>query len=331
MKYDLEKSFAGRRALITGGLGFIGSNLAHRLHALGAEVVVVDSLIPEYGGNLFNLAGLDGRVKVNICDLRDEHAIRCLVKAQDYIFNLAAQVSHLGSIEDPVADLEINARAQVTLLETCRHDNPGVKIVFAGTRQIYGRPRYLPVDEKHPVAPVDPNGISKSAGESYHLLYSRIHKLQTCSLRLTNTYGPRMRVIDARQTFLGWWCRQIIEGEQIRVFGDGEQLRDLNYVDDVVDAFLLAAASPMSKGEVYNLGADPISLRCLAAMLVELAGSGSFQLIPFPPERKAIDIGDYRGDYRKITAALGWKPRITLREGLQRTLDYYRQHRKHYW
>ncbi len=328
---NFEESFAGKRVLITGGVGFIGSNLAHRLHTLGAQIVIVDSLIPQYGGNLHNLVGLDGRVKINISDIRDRHGIEYLVQGHDFIFNLAGQVSHLDSVEDPVTDLEINTRAQVTLLEACRRHSPEVKIVFASTRQIYGRPEYLPVDEKHPVAPVDPNGINKMAGEYYHLLYSRIYGLKACSLRLTNCYGPRMRVVDARQTFIGWWFRQLIEGQEICVFGDGEQLRDLNYIDDVVDAFLLAAASPVSHGEVYNLGADPISLKCLATLMVELNGSGSFRLVPFPPERKAIDIGNFRADYRKISTRLGWKPQVPLREGLLHTLQFFRSHSEHYW
>ncbi len=331
MTIELEMAYEGKRALITGGMGFIGSNLAHRLAGMGTRVVVVDSMIPEYGGNLFNLSGLEGVVRTNISDIRDPHSMSHLVQGQDYIFNLAGQVSHLDSVEDPVSDLEINCRAQITLLEACRRVNPNAVVVYASTRQVYGRPQYLPVDEQHPVNPVDPNGINKMAGEYYHLLYSKLYTIRGCSLRLTNTYGPRMRVRDARQTFIGWWFRQILEGDDICVYGDGEQLRDLNFVDDVVDAFLLAGASPEARGQVFNLGAEPISLKCLAQMFVELHGGGSFRLVPFPEDRKPIDIGNYRGDYRRIQNLLGWQPRTPLREGLSRSLDYFRRYAEHYW
>jgi len=331
MTADLDRQFAGKRVMITGGLGFIGSNLAHRLAAAGAHVLLVDSLIPEYGGNLYNICGIENRVQVNISDVRDTYGVNYLVQGQEYIFNLAGQVSHLDSVEDPVTDLEINARAQVTLLEACRRQNPGVRIVFAGTRQIYGRPQYLPVDERHPLAPVDPNGISNAAGEWYHLLYSELHGVHACSLRLTNTYGPRMRVRDARQTFIGWWFRQIVEGQEIQIYGDGAQIRDFNFVDDVLDAMLLAAASPKSAGRVYNLGAEPISLKAVAEMLVELNGSGSYRLVPFPAARKAIDIGDYYGDTKRIAEELSWRPQTGLREGLAQTIQYYKTHARHYW
>jgi UDP-glucose 4-epimerase len=331
MTPDLKASFSGKKALVTGGMGFIGSNLVYRLVELDARVVVVDSLIPEYGGNPFNLYGVDGKVHINVADIRDPHCISYLVQEQDYIFNLAGQVSHLDSMKDPLTDLEINCRAQVSLLEACRRLRRPPKVIFASTRQIYGRPQYLPVDEKHPVLPVDPNGINKMAGEYYHLLYSELHGVHACSLRLTNTYGPRMRVCDARQTFIGWWFRQIVQGEEIKVYGDGEQQRDLNFIDDVVEAFLLAAACPDSVGQVFNLGAEPISLKTLAALLVELNGKGSFSLVPFPEDRKPIDIGTYRGNYSKIQRVLGWEPRTALRAGLLRVIEYYRQHSDKYW
>jgi UDP-glucose 4-epimerase len=324
---DLQPVYAGQNVLITGGLGFIGSNLARRLLALDAHVTVVDSLIPEYGGKLFNLDGLSERVKVNIADVRDEHSMNYLVRGQGFIFNLAGQVSHLDSMRNPFTDLEINCRSQLAILEACRRFNPRVRMVYSGTRQIYGRPQYLPVDEQHPVDPVDVNGVNKVAGEWYHIVYHRAYGLRTTSLRLTNTYGPRMRVVDARQTFLGIWVRRLIDGQELLVYGDGEQKRDLNYVDDAVEALLLAAASDSAIGEIYNLGAaDVICLRDLAALLVELNGSGAYRLVPFPAEQKAIDIGDYYGDFGKIRQALGWQPRVSLREGLDRTLAFYRDH-----
>ena len=326
-------TFRNRSVLITGGLGFIGSNLARRLADLNARVTVIDSLIPEYGGKLFNIAGYEDRIKVNIADVRDEYSMDYLVRGQDFIFNLAGQLSHIDSMRDPYTDLEINCRSQLSILEACRKNNPQVRLVYSGTRQVYGKPHYLPVDEKHLVDPVDVNGVNKVAGEWYHIVYHRAYGLRATSLRLTNTYGPRMRVVDARQTFLGIWMRRMIEGEEILIYGDGEQKRDLNYVEDVVDVLLMTAANDSTIGEIYNLGGDEIvSLKTLAQMLIEANnGKGMSKLIPFPPEQKAIDIGDYYGDYSKIKQALGWQPKVGLADGLKRTLDYYRQNRNEYW
>jgi UDP-glucose 4-epimerase len=318
--------------LITGGLGFIGSNLAHRLVAAGARVTLVDSLIPHYGGNLRNIHGIEQQVTVNIADVRDSYSMAYLVQGRDVLFNLAGQTAHLDSMTDPFADLDINCRAQLTILEAVRQQNPQLKIVYASTRQIYGKPEYLPVDERHLLQPTDVNGINKMAGEWYHILYQRVYGIRACALRLTNTIGPRMRVRDARQTFLGIWLRRIIDGEAIEVFGDGTQLRDFTYVDDAVEALLLAGATPAADGQVFNLGADErISLAELAALLVELAGQGQYRLVAFPPERKMIDIGDYYADDRLIRERLGWRPAVTLREGLLRTLAFYRCERGHYW
>jgi UDP-glucose 4-epimerase len=302
---EFETRYAGSNVLITGGLGFIGSNLARRLIDLGANITLVDSLIPEYGGNVFNVAGLGDLVKVNISDVRDEHSMSRLVQGQDYLFNLAGQTSHLDSMENPYTDLEINCRAQLSILEACRKHNSSIKVVFASTRQLYGKPERLPVDEKHLLRPVDVNGINKMAGEWYHILYNNVYGIRACALRLTNTIGPRMRVKDARQTFLGIWIRLLIEGKPIEVFGDGAQVRDFNFVDDVVEAFLLAGGSEKANGEVFNLGADdPICLSELAELLIELNGGGECRLVPFPADRKPIDIGDYYSDYTKICATL---------------------------
>jgi UDP-glucose 4-epimerase len=318
--------------LITGGLGFIGSALARRLVGLGARITLVDSLIPEYGGALFNIQDIRERVTVDLSDVRDAVAMASLIKRRNFLFNLAGQTSHVDSMTDPITDLNINAAAQLSILEACRLHNRGVKIVFASTRQVYGRPQYLPVDEKHPVSPVDVNGINKLAGEKYHLLYNNVYKIRTCALRLTNTYGPGMRVKDARQTFLGVWIRNLIEEKPIQVFGDGKQRRDFNYVDDVVEALLVAATRPESEGEVFNLGhTEHISLKELADSLVNLNHGGHCEIVPFPDDRQAIDIGDYYGDFGKINKYLGWQPRISLREGLVKTLEYYRTYHTHYW
>jgi UDP-glucose 4-epimerase len=326
----MHDRFAGRRVLVTGGLGFLGSNLARRLVDLGADVLLVDSLVPEYGGNLFNIAGIEGRVRVNVSDVRDEHSMRYLVRGQDYLFNLAGQTSHLDSMQDPYTDLEINCRAQLSILEACRKYNPAIKVVFASTRQIYGKPERLPVDERHLLRPVDVNGINKMAGEWYHILYNNVHGVRACALRMTNTIGPRMRVRDARQTFLGVWVRFVVEGKPFEVWG-GDQLRDFTYADDAVEALLLAAASPDADGRVFNLGGDVVvSLRELARLLVEANGGGEFAVRAFPPERKRIDVGDYYADFGLIRSLLGWAPRVPLREALARTLAFYREHLPHY-
>ncbi|MCX6925202.1 MAG: NAD-dependent epimerase/dehydratase family protein [Verrucomicrobia bacterium] len=297
--------FRDRKVLITGGIGFIGSNLARRLVKLGSQVTLVDSLIPEYGGNLYNLAGIDDQVRVNISDVRDEHSMRYLVQGQDYLFNLAGQTSHMDSMNDPYTDLEINAWAQLFILEACRKYNPTIKVVFASTRQIYGKPDYLPVDEAHPKRPVDVNGINKLAGEWYHILYNNVYGLKACVLCLTNTYGPCMRIRDARQTFLGIWIQLALQGRPFEVWG-GEQLRDFTYVDDAVNAFLLAAATESANGRFYNLGGEPVvSLKTLAKMVVEANGNGEYIIRDFPAERRRIDIGDYYADYRLIQAELG--------------------------
>jgi len=325
-------SYKNKSVIITGGLGFIGSNLARVLINRGAQVTLVDSLIPKYGGNLFNIADIRDKLEVNICDVRDPYAMKHLVQGKDFLFNLAGQTSHMDSMTDPQTDLEINTSAQLSILEACRINNPEIKIVFASTRQLYGKPDYLPVDEKHPIRPVDVNGINKNAGECYHLLYNNVYGIRACVLRLTNTYGPGMRVKDARQTFLGIWMRLLLEGKPIKVFGDGEQLRDFNYVDDCVTALLLAGESEQANGKVYNLGSEEvIGLKALAELMTKLGYGGAYELVPFPEQRKAIDIGDYYSDFSLISKDLGWSPQIGLQEGLLNTIHYYSNHQSAYW
>jgi nucleoside-diphosphate-sugar epimerase len=311
-------------------MGFIGSNLARRLVNAGAEVTLVDSLIPEYGGNARNISDIRDRLRVNISDVRDQHSFRHLVDGQDILFNLAGQTSHMDSMADPFTDLDINCRSQLSILETCRMVNPAVKIVFASTRQMYGRPDYLPVDEDHLLRPTDVNGINKMAGEWYHILYNNVHGIRACALRLTNTYGPGMRVKDARQTFLGIWIRLLLQDQAFQVWG-GDQLRDFNHVDDVVDAMLLAAGTDATNGQAYNLG-DPqvLSLKDLARTLIDAnGGAGSFEVRDFPEDRRRIDIGDYYADFSRL-AALGWTPSRNLADGLSQTLDHYRAHLNDY-
>lgn len=327
----INEPFRDKRVLVTGGLGFIGSNLAHRLVSAGARITLVDSLIPQYGGNPFNVAGIADQVHINIADVRDPHSMRQLVKDQDYLFNLAGQTSHLDSMSDPFVDLDINCRAQLSILEACRHSNPEIRIVFASTRQIYGKPDYLPVDEKHLLRPVDVNGVNKMAGEWYHILYNNVYGLRTSALRLTNTYGPRMRIRDARQTFLGVWIKLLLDGLPIQVWG-GDQRRDLTYVDDVVDALMRAASNSSAYGQSFNVGGDrTVTLVELAELLIAAnGGEGRFEKRAFPSERKRIDIGDYYANDQRLRATLNWEPTVTLDRGLRQTLDFYRVEYRHY-
>jgi UDP-glucose 4-epimerase len=317
--------------MITGGLGFIGSNLARALVELGADVLLVDSLIPGYGGNLFNIADVESRLRVNIADIRQQSTMNWLVRDREVIFNLAGQVSHIDSMRDPETDLEINCRAQLTLLEACRRHNPGVKVVFAGTRQVYGKPASLPVTEQHLVRPTDINGINKAAGEYYHLVYDSVFNVRTCSLRLTNVYGPRQLVKHNRQGFIGWFIRLAVEDGEIQIYGDGSQIRDFVYVDDAVNAFLLAGATDAVNGDVFNVGgSEPICHRDLVHLLVDTAAAGRVRYVDWPAEKKAIDIGSFYSDSSKFRAATGWTPQIELREGLRRSVEFYRQHLSHY-
>jgi UDP-glucose 4-epimerase len=330
MSADIASAFRGARVLVTGGAGFIGSALAARLVALGADVLIIDNMYDEGGATPANLAPIRDRVALEICDLNDSFALAPLLDGRDYLFNLAGRSSHMASLADPLADLDINCRAQLALLELCRARAPRAMIVFASTRQIYGRPDRMPVDEAHPLRPPDPNAVSKMAGEAYHLLYHRIYGLGTVALRLTNTYGPRMRIKDANQTFLGIWIRRLIEGRPFEVWG-GEQRRDLAYVDDVVEAFLLAACVPAAKGRAFNVGGErTVTLAELARLLVAAHGGGGFELKEFPPERRRIDIGDYAADDSAFRGLTGWRPHIALPDGLARTLAFFRAQRGDY-
>lgn len=318
--------FRGARVMITGGLGLIGSALARRVVALGADVLLVDSMVPEAGGNIANIADIRERVRVNIADIRDREAMRHLLTGQQFLFDLAAQTSHLDSMNAPEHDLAVNCAAQLQLLELCRAIAPEITIVHAGTRQIYGRPQYLPVDEAHPLRPADVNGVNKMAGEAFHLLYHDVYGVNTRSLRLTNVYGPGMRIRDARQNFLGIWLRRALEGAAFEVWG-GDQRRELLYVEDAVDAFLIAATNRETAGQALNIGGgEPYSLLALAEALIRANGGGHFERREFPEERKRIDIGDFVTDDRRFRELTGWAPRIGVDDGLARSLRYYRGH-----
>ena len=331
MNADYREFYRGRNVMITGGLGFIGSNLARRLVDLGANVLLVDSLIPDYGGNLFNIDGIADRLQVNVADVRQQTTMNYLVRDRAVIFNLAGQVSHIDSMRDPYADLDINCRSQLTILEACRYNNPSVKVVFAGTRQVYGHPESLPVTEHHLVRPTDVNGINKAAGEYYHVVYNNVFGVRGCSLRLTNVYGPRQLIRHNRQGFIGWFIRLAVEDRTIQIYGDGSQLRDFVYVDDAADAFLRAGASDACNGEVFNIGGDgPVSHRDLTRLLVETAASGRVEYVEWPPEKKAIDIGSFYADSTKFKRATGWRPAMPLADGLRATIAFYRRHLDQY-
>lgn len=327
---DVNLKYFQKNVLITGGAGFIGSNLARTLLDLGSTVTVYDSFEADSGANHVNLEGIEDRIQLIQADIRDEAAMKAAVHEQDFLFNLAGQMSHIGSMQDPFKDLYVNTVGQLNLLEVCRQYNPKIRIVFAGTRQVYGRPKYLPVDENHLLTPLDNNGVSKRAGEMYHIVYHHVHGMATCVLRMTNTYGERMRIKDDMLTFIGWWIQRILTGNEIQIFGDGKQIRDFNHVSDVIQAMLLCAVSPVAEGKIYNLGGEPISLIDLAQLLVEVNGSGSFVTVPFPEKRKRIDIGGYYGDYSLIKNEIGWQPQVSLQDGLKRMLAFYRENKVHY-
>jgi nucleoside-diphosphate-sugar epimerase len=327
----IDNFYQNKKVLVTGGLGFIGSTLSRQLVDLGAKVTIVDSLLPDTGGNMFNIAGCEEKLTVNISDVRDQYSTNVLVRNQDLIFNLAGVLSHIDSMENPFNDLEINCTSQLSLLESCLKFNPDAKVIYAGTRNQYGKAKYLPVDENHPMEPIDVNGINCIAAEWYHTLYYRVHGLKTCSLRLSNTYGPRHQMKHSRQGVLNWFVRQIMDGEDVKLYGGGKQVRDCLYVDDVVKAFLMLGASDRVWGEAYNLGAHPASLEEFVGAAIEAWGGGTFKEVAFPKARKAIEVGDFIADWTKINQAVGWKPKYNLKTGLAKTFKYYQKYRQHYW
>lgn len=327
----LAYRYEGARTLITGGMGFLGSNLALRLHALGAQVTLVDNLNPNHGGNVHNIAAIADQVRCVEADVGNPDIACSLVSGQDYIFNLVGQSSHTDSMQNPLGDIAANCVAPLAVLEACRHRNPSARIVYTSTRQVYGVPNSLPVDEDHSLNPVDINGCNNLAAEHYHRVFHKAYGLRTSIARLTNTYGPRMRIRDSRQNFLGFWIGEILSGRDITIFGDGEQLRDFNYVDDVVEWLLLCASTERATGEVFNLGGqEPQPLNRVARTLCQLAGNGATRYIPFPEERKAIDIGSYYGNAQKTMKLHGWQPMTSLEDGLNKTLAYFRQYASHY-
>lgn len=315
-------NWAGRKVLVTGGAGFLGANLCHALAQRGGRVVALDGFLFGSGANPANLEGAE--VELVRADIR-EVDLRSLCEGCDVIFNLAAQTSHMGGQRDPLADIAVNAVAQVRLIQAAREAAPDAIVVHASTRQFYGKPVRLPVDEEHPVNPPDANGVSKFAGEQYWMIEHRVMGRPVVSLRLTNCYGPRLRIRDARQTFLGIWLRAVLEGKSFEVWG-GDQLRDMTYVDDVTDAFLRAAATPECHGKTYNVGgAPPASLHDIAETMVRVAGAGArYTTREFPADRKLIDIGSYHADDRLFRHDAGWSPDVGLEDGIRRSLEWFR-------
>jgi UDP-glucose 4-epimerase len=324
--------YKNKKILITGGLGFLGSNLAVRLVNSGAKVTLLDAMLPLYGGNFFNVEEIKKKIKVIVADIRDKEKVEKAVKGKDLIFHIAAQTSHIDSMTDPFLDMDINCRGNIIFLESCRKFNPEVKIIYAGTRAQYGRVEYTPADEKHPFNPTDIYGVNKTAGEQYHFIYSRICGIRVASLRINNTYGPKHQMKHALYGILNWFIRLAMDGQAIKVFGEGNQLRDFNYAQDVVAAFLKAGESKNADGKIYNLGSGkPIKFIDLVKKIVEITGSGRIEYVPWPKDRKDIETGDYVASYEKIKNELGWQPEVSLEEGLKKTVEFYRKYRKKYW
>jgi UDP-glucose 4-epimerase len=324
--------YRGQSVLITGGLGFIGSNVAIRLVHAGAAVTILDSLHPTCGANYFNIDPIKRDVEVVEGDSCNGELVRKLVRGKAYVFNLAGHVSHIESMQDPFEDVQMNAIAPLTVLEACKHENREARVVYAGTRQSYGRPETLPLVENQLLKPVDVNGVTKMAGEWFHMVYHRAYGLPAVSLRLINTYGPRQLMKHPRQGFVGWFIKQAIDGEEIQLFGDGQQVRGFNYIDDVVDAILIAGASDRVKGDYFNLGGErAVALEEFVQLLLRFAGRGSYRIVPFPAENKSIDIGSVYSSAAKFNFATGWKARVPIEEGLARTVEYYKRYRQHYW
>lgn len=317
--------FAGARCVVTGGLGFIGSNLARALAAAGAHVAVIDALVPHHGGNPRNLEGV--AATVHVADMADAAVAGAVLRGATHVFTVAGQVSHSASMADPGFDLDVNARAQVAFLDAVRATCPGAVVVHTSTRQVYGRAVRLPVDEGHPTEPPDANAVSKLAGEEYHLLYHRVYGLRACVLRLTNTYGPCQRLTGADMGFLPAFIARALRGQPLTVYGEGEQVRDCLHVDDALRAIAAAATTPGAAGRVYNVGhTEALSLRTIAEVMARAAGGGEVVSVPWPPDRARIDIGSSQLDCTRAQRELGWQPAIRFAEGITATLAFYREH-----
>ena len=320
------------RVLITGGMGFVGSNLAIKLVEQGAVVTLLDSMLPLYGGNLFNCAPIRDSVQVNFSDIRDQNSMNYIVQHQDYIFHVAGQVSHVDSISDPFTDVDINVNGTLTVLEACRKFNTSARLIFTGTRGQYGPSIRQPVDEMAPTNPMGMYAITNLTAEKIVLMYHEVHHLDCVCLRITNTYGPRHQMKHDRYGVLNWFIRLAMDDETIPIFGDGQILRDFLYVDDLTDALLQCGLANRAIGETFNVGCGtPVSFLELIQQIIAVTGKGRYEFTGFTAERKALEPGDYWSDITKIKSVIGWEPRTTLQDGLQRTVEYYTANRDFYW
>lgn len=325
-------SLAGSNVLVTGGLGFIGSNLSMALVELGANVTIVDNMLPRQGGSLFNIREIEDRVKVNVSDVRNQLSMNHLVKGKDFVFHLAGQVNHVDSMRNPLQDLDINCKGTLVLLEALKENNRDARIIFAGTRGEYGSSAKLPVDEDHPTNPKGIYAVTNLTAEKMVLVYDDIHKIRGACLRITNTYGPRHQMIHDEYGVFNWFVKKALDDAEIPVFGDGRILRDFLYVDDLVDCLLTVALKEAAFGEVFNVGTGvPVSFLEIAKKIVEVIGTGRVQFAEFTTERKEVEPGDYYADISKIARLTGWVPKTSLEEGIRRTASYYRKYRKEYW
>lgn len=324
--------FDGKRVLITGGMGFLGSNLALRLVELGARVTLLDAMVEDHGGNPFNVAPIRDRVAINFSDVRDEVSLRYLVRGQDYIFHLAGQNDHVLSLRDPFPDIDINIKGSAILLETCRRYNPEARLIYSGTRGEYGPAVRLPVAEDQPLHPKGIYELSSATAQQLFQIYHDHHGMRSITLRLTNIYGERAQMRHNRFGVANWFIRLALDDQTIRVFGDGSLLRDFLYVGDAVEAMLACAATEEAYGQIFNVGNDQAScFRELAETIVRIAESGRWEFAPFSPERAAQEPGDFYSDIRKIRRVVGWGPQTDLAEGIRRTVAYYREFKDHYW
>jgi UDP-glucose 4-epimerase len=328
----LQDNFKDREVLVTGGLGFIGSNLCIELVKLGARVTIIDNMLPRQGGNLFNVRDIEDRVKVNFSDVRNQLSMNHLVQGKEYIFHLAGQVNHVDSMRNPIQDLDINCRGTLVLLEALKQDNREAKIIFAGTRGEYGSSVKLPVDEDHPTNPKGIYAVTNLTAEKMVLVYDEIYGMKGACLRITNTYGPRHQMAHDEYGVFNWFIRKAMDNEDVPVFGDGRILRDFLFVDDLVECMLMVAATPAAYGGVFNVGTGiPVSFIDLAQKIVEVTGSGKARFTEFTQERKEVEPGDYYADITRIRNVVKWKPRTPLDAGIRETVKFYRKYRNHYW
>lgn len=327
-----HQEFQGKSVLVTGGMGFIGSNLAIELANQGARVTILDAMIPDYGGNEFNISPVSDRIRVNYCDIRDEMAVSYLVRGQDFIFHLAGQVCHLMSMSNPFPDIEMNITGTAVLMEACRKYNPNATVIYTGTRGQYGPSVSLPVNEEAPTNPKGIYEISNLTAEKIIKVYNDVHGIKSVLLRLTNIYGPRSQMRHSRFGVCNWFIRLAMDNDTIQVFGDGSILRDFCYVDDCVEAILRSAVTPAAYGEIFNVGSDiPVSFIQLVKNITKVVGKGRWEFAEFSPERKAQEPGDFYSDITKIRRITGWSPTTTLEEGLAKTVEYYTAYGDQYW